>query len=381
MHVRIIRNSKGLLELKDKWDRFLNSSGQNMPFYSWAWYSAWWKHFGENNDLFLLVAEESDGCLQGIAPLYRKRTRIRGLPVRELRFLDNSIGPRNAILLQKGPTGIQALKEIVECINEHRVEWDLITLSNIEAESNFLTELVKYLHSAGFRFLQEPARQSPYIALEGSFEDYWTNNFNSKFRNNILRKLRVQNNHGHCQVVSYTEPSDMERALRLTFEISSKSWKGRIGADMGGSAERKAFYREVTHALAEQSQVRIWISIINDSPIALSYQLISEHAVHQLVGDFDDSYRSLAPGNILLYHIIQQTYGERIRNYDFCGNAYEYEKPWAKGVKRHIHFQIFNANYYSSLIYTCKTRILPLLRCITTAFSTSANKIDKKPQN
>ncbi len=364
MQVHIIRDRDALSELKETWDKLLKGGSQDFPFYSWAWYSTWWKHFGQDGELFVLVAEESHGRVCGIAPLYLRRTRLRGLPVRELRFLDNSIGPRNAFLLHPGQEGIAGLQAMIQCLVDHRREWDTATLSNIEAESPYLDTLGESVKASGIRTIEESGRESPVIEIGGEFDDYWSTQFRAKQRYNITRRIRMQNNSGKHALLDYTLPNDMERALDLAFQVSRSSWKGRMGSDMSGSAHRAAFYRDITRSLAAEGRVRIWISLLDGHPIALRYQLTSNGTLHGLVSDFDEEFRDLAPGNVLLYKVLQRVHEQGLQRYEFCGNTYDYERPWATGVKRHVTLQLFNSRTYSKFLYATKTRILPVVRTI-----------------
>ena len=364
MRVRAIRDVSEFAAMKGCWDQMLEGSDHDFPFYSWTWYSTWWKHFGHDSELLVLVAEEGPDRVEGIAPLMRTRTHLRGMPVREVRFLDNSIGPRNAFLLRPGEVGLRALRGMVQYLVDHRAEWDLATLTNIDAKAFYLGELVEHARRTGLRILEEPARQSPYVQIAGDFSTYWANNFNSKHRYNIRRCLRMLSEAGRYRVVDYTAPRDMETALRLAFQVSASSWKARIGTHMNGCYDREAFYRESTRLLAQQGQVRIWVAMLDDYPIAVMYQLASEKAVHLLVSDFDEGYRDLSPGSVLLYQVLEKLHSENKPQFDFCGNAYDYKQQWATGVKPHVTLQLFNRRWYSRFIYAAKTRILPWLRML-----------------
>jgi len=363
MHVRIIRNRAQFVGLGTCWDELLESY-HNLPFYSWTWYSTWWNHFGQTSDLFVLVAQEHPGRIDGIAPLLRSRTYIRGLPVKEIHFLDNAIGPRNGIFLRPGDVGHRALRGMVQCLVEHRREWDLATLTNMDVESPYMRDLILEAQHAGMRVVNSPARQTPYIQIDGDFSAYWADNFNSKHRSNVTRHLRMSNQRGQYRVIDYTAANDMAVALGLAFQVSANSWKGRLGTHMNGRPDREGFYRDLTALLAERRQVRIWLAMLDNRPIAVSYQLVSDKAVHSLVSDFDDSFRDLAPGNVLLYHILQKLCLEGKSGYDFCGNLSDYEKPWATGTKPHVTLQFFNRNWYSWFIFATKTRILPLFSTV-----------------
>ncbi len=204
--------------------------------------------------------------------------------------------------------------------------------------------------------------RSPYIELGGDFDDYLVQNFGRKHRYNIRRTARILRENPDCRVVRFSRRDEMLVALELAFRVSKASWKGTTNSDMAGSEARKAFYVDVTNHLAEEGLVQIWLLELAGCPIAVQYQLISHKAVHLLVSDFDENNHDLSPGTALLYRVIEQLHKEDIKEFDFCGDAYEYKMEWATGIRQHVNIQLFNSNWYSRFIFITKTRILPLFR-------------------
>ncbi len=64
----------------DDWNRLAG----NAPFIGWTWMSAWWKHYGTAFDLYVLIVEDDDGTVVGIAPWFLEASPARG---RRIKFL------------------------------------------------------------------------------------------------------------------------------------------------------------------------------------------------------------------------------------------------------------------------------------------------------
>ena len=68
--IREIRDAAGLLELEQPWDELLRASAVDGVFLTWEHARTWWEFYGEGKmGLRVLVAEDEDGRLVGIAPL------------------------------------------------------------------------------------------------------------------------------------------------------------------------------------------------------------------------------------------------------------------------------------------------------------------------
>jgi CelD/BcsL family acetyltransferase involved in cellulose biosynthesis len=161
--------------------------------------------------------------------------------------------------------------------------------------------------------------------------------------------------------------------LEQAFIVSKASWKGTANSDMAGSPARRAFYTDLTAQMAEAGLVQIWVLELEGCPIAVQYQLVSDRGVHLLVSDFAENRRELSPGTVLLYHAIERLHEGGGKEFDFCGDAYDYKMAWATGVRRHVSIQVFNSKPYSRFIYVTKSRILPLLRRIGGGKETGGN--------
>jgi len=358
MQVRVISDAAEFERLRPAWDRLLDESDQNYPFFSWAWYWTWWKCFGGDNRLFLVCGQDSSGELCFVAPFMIRRAQMRGAQVSELSFANSPIGPRNGILVSRYVPAEVAARGLAQVLLAHQREWDVARLVNLERESPALESLRRVCNARGLGLAEEPARASPYVALPASFDEY-LKRFKRKHRYNIGRSVRRLCDHEGGLVSCYSDPENLQEGLRKAFAVSGESWKAKTGSDMAGNPARKAFYQEVTAELGKLGKVRIYALEMKSRPIAIQYLLESHMCVHLLCSDFDEHYRRFEPGNVLLYSVLRRLIAEGIGGFDFCGEAYRYKMRWATEVRNHVTLWLFNRRLYSRLLYFGKVVALP----------------------
>ncbi len=363
MRVRVVRTAEGLRELEAPWDALLRDSPFQAPFHSWAWHEAWWNAFNAGSELFLIAAEDADGHLQVLAPFVKGKAYVRGLRVSEIRFLAHSITPYNTILHRSGCSGAEALATVLACLNGHRCEWDMVNLWNVPAAASVLPCLDEVGEPCGLHAIRHSGIRSAYIAIEGDFEKYMTDDARKSRRRGIVQKVRQLSQRPGYEVRAFTRPEEMEQALELAFAVSQASWKGKLGTHMTGLEARRSFYANVTPRLARRGEVGIFISTLEQTPIALEYLLISKDTVYFIVNDFNESYQKQSPGTVLLYHVLGELFQERkFREFYFSGDLYDYKTNWATGVREHVNLEIFHDRPYSRFLWWAKKKAMPGLR-------------------
>jgi hypothetical protein len=70
--VERIGTLQGLDGLRDVWDRLLVRSDFKNIFMTFDWLRTWWKIFGDDKELYVLVIRSEDTII-GIAPLMLKK--------------------------------------------------------------------------------------------------------------------------------------------------------------------------------------------------------------------------------------------------------------------------------------------------------------------
>ena len=85
--VELVDSMEKLGSLRKAWNDALAKSSVDDAHLTWEWFYAWWKNFGREG-LFVLIVKDSDRVL-AIAPFVKQKSRLLGLPVRNISAMRN----------------------------------------------------------------------------------------------------------------------------------------------------------------------------------------------------------------------------------------------------------------------------------------------------
>jgi CelD/BcsL family acetyltransferase involved in cellulose biosynthesis len=110
LRVEKVSSDDGLAALEKEWRALERSSGNTLPFRTFAWTSAWWRHLHEqrravSDSLAIRTIRARDGRLVGIAPLtVTERPALGPLRTRTLRFIgaDPNVTEMRGVLCESG---------------------------------------------------------------------------------------------------------------------------------------------------------------------------------------------------------------------------------------------------------------------------------------
>ena len=85
----LINSTEVFKSLKTEWNNLLNNSNVDSIFLTWEWQFNWWNSFKSNKTLsIIIVRDNKDNKLLGIAPLYKAKKQIfKAISISELKFI------------------------------------------------------------------------------------------------------------------------------------------------------------------------------------------------------------------------------------------------------------------------------------------------------
>lgn len=366
MNVRIIRDLAGVDAFEPKWTELISDSSFHAPYYSWDWYRIWWDHFGKDlrkvscREPYLISVESDGGRTEAIAPMMREKGRLRGLPAWELRLATAASSPRGGFIFRNGAAHAEVIDAIMGFLQQHRREWDLITLSSLDESTSAIDHIEACCRHRRLPVVRRTAISTPFITIGNDFEEFLHATLNRERRQSTGRKVRKlckQN----FRIAEFNRPENIDEGIELTFAVCRASWKASIGADITSSEMKMGFFRDLARHFCQKGQVRIWVAILDDKPIASELHLTDGKKLYFLANDFDQAYEKHSPGAVLLYRVLEQLHQEPIDEFDFGGDAYGYKMKWASGVRKHYNLEIFNNRLYSRFLYQAKVNIMPAI--------------------
>jgi len=296
------------------WNGLVERSKLPSIFMTWQWQSHWAGAFAADGSLELLTARDEDGTLAGLLPLYEEtpgQLRILG-GVDVSDYLD--------VIALAGRE-----EDVWRALLQHRssqsVEWDLHA---IRAVSPTLTLLPALAPAHGLRVAATLEERCPLLALPESWDEYLAR-LSGKDRHELRRKMRkLERELPGVSARSHVESErwDAELGEFLRLHRLSKVGKARF---MDERMER--FFRDSTRALALAGWARLWFLDWNGAAVASFLCLEYAGTVGLYNSGFDPAHAKLAPGIVLLAHVIGDAIDRGIATFDFLRG----EEPYKQG--------------------------------------------------
>jgi CelD/BcsL family acetyltransferase involved in cellulose biosynthesis len=148
----------------------------------------------------------------------------------------------------------------------------------------------------------------------------------ANFRSNLNKARNKLGREAHVEYATITRPEALADALAGFEELEASGWKGAAGA---GTAIRlhaplRAFYRALVAELAPEGRIVIHALRAAGRPIAGQFCLRDADTLYVLKLAYDEDFSRLAPGNMLLEHVLQSARSDAgIERVNLVGNP-----PW-----------------------------------------------------
>jgi CelD/BcsL family acetyltransferase involved in cellulose biosynthesis len=312
MKIDVLPSLAGLDETR--WNGLLDRSRLPAVFQTWQWQTEWNQAFAIDQPRQILTATSTDGALVGILPLYEDAPgRLRILGGADISdYLD--------VIAEAGRE-----EEVWQTLLHHRagqpVEWDL---HGIRAASPTAALLPALAGGAALTARVERQDRCPVLALPGTWDEYLAR-LSGKDRHELRRKMRrLERELPGATARSHGEVAGWNEAMTrfLTLHRLSKVGKARF---MDEQMER--FFRSATARLAASGWARLWF--LEHEGAAVAAFLCLEYAgnVGLYNSGFDPSRAQLAPGIVLLAHVIRDAIERRFPVFDFLRG----EEPYKYG--------------------------------------------------
>ena len=351
INVERVVTLQSFLDLESEWADLLVRSETDRVFLTHQWFRCWWEAFGLDQQLFILCARRG-GRLVGVAPLCALRSRFRGLPIRELRFLANDYSEECDFIVDAQEPGV--LESIVRYLASARGEWDLLKLERLRLESPLWRQRAAVLEQGGLRFRDRPGMRVPYLKIDRSWEEFLAQK-SRKFRKTHRNRLNTIQRHPEPVLVEgHVTSEDVAQALGSVFEVSAKSWKSDQGRAITSSREATRLFEALSRHLVEKGWVTLWLATVGGRPAAFEYHLTYGGVTAPIRADLDEAYRAISLGAHLEAEIYRSVFEHPewgIVEYNTCADSYEYTMRWTKTAHEHVALLISAPGWYGRLLH------------------------------
>jgi len=320
--VRVVRNEAGLEQLEESWTRLLGESRSGTIFASYPWNLAWWHAFGKGKRLYVIVVEDDEGRVRGIAPLM---TRLAG-PIRKLELIGTGLSDMGDFLLDKS-CAEQAAGAIFAYLRKQRRKWDMLDMDEVPPYSLLAGQLHKEKPD-GLHVIRLLRTDCPYIALPPTWEEY-THTLQRKVRQHLdaFAPRVVAEMGASFRLVS--EEADVPAAVERFYKLHLERWETKEG-DLNPEHRSEAFLpflEEACRRTAAAGLLRISELCVDEDVIATCVGFHVNGRWSGYMTGFDPEWSNKRPGKVLHRFMVRRAMSEHTREFDFGrgSEGYKYE--------------------------------------------------------
>jgi CelD/BcsL family acetyltransferase involved in cellulose biosynthesis len=296
-----------------RWNGLLDRSKLPSVFLTWQWQRHWAQAFAFDRRLHLLSVTDEDGSQIGLLPLYEQETtRLRllgGVDVSD--YLD--------VIAAAGRE-----EEVWHALLQHRmaqpVEWDLHA---IRAASPTMSLVPALAPTYGLQATTTVEERCPVLALPETWDEYLAR-LSGKDRHELRRKMRKLERELPGTVVrSHHTDEGWDEALSGFLQLHRLS---KVGKARFMDEQMERFFRDATRALAAAGWARLWFLDHEGAAVAAFLCLEYAGTVGLYNSGFAPVHARLAPGIVLLAHVIKDAIDRRIPIFDFLRGEESYKE-------------------------------------------------------
>jgi CelD/BcsL family acetyltransferase involved in cellulose biosynthesis len=300
------------------------------PMASFGWNLAAATALAEEQTAELVMAHDADGILRAVAPLALSTgfgsCRCEMLGVRRLNE------PADFVYADRN-----ALAALVEGILRSRRP---LLLNRIPAHSPTIEALRRAARGRAVVAVR-PQASCPFIPLD----ETWStpeSHFSSRRRSDFRRAMRRAERHGTVRgEVIVPTIENLDRLLKIAFDIEARSWKGAAGTALACDPIRGNHLRQFAHWATKAGTLRIALLWIGREPVAMQIATEESGRWWLLKIGFDPAWSDCSAGNLLLGETVRYAVRQQLATYEFLGTAETWTKVWTPHERQCVSVRVY----------------------------------------
>lgn len=342
MHVTLFSNLDTLRTFSEDWDRLAAGN----PFRSWAWNSAWWQAYGEDdsdrkNRLWTLGVLDDQNRLRGIAPWYQYHSKTKGSVISFLGS-ENVCTDYLGIMAAPGdesavvnlitdflldPSGSSSVEMSEPSDHRQSGRWDLLSFDGIENEDPIMNLFAERIQSEdSLKFHRKPGLSCWRLELPSTIEAFLA--LKSKNFNRMFKRAQKSRKKNELRLGCSENLDEFQRHLDVFIDLHQRR-RTAIG-DPGcfASSQFEKFFRNSSTELFRSGHANIYTLYQGEKPITVDYSLFGNGIVYSYQSGLDPDYLNLGPGNLMHVSIVEHHIQQGIIAWDFLRGDEAYKLRW-----------------------------------------------------
>lgn len=333
--------------IRSDWERILsaNKFGDNI-FLTVDWLSTWWKHFGGQRKLLLLMVEEDKEVL-GIAPMMLSKYKLPVFgSIKKVEFLGTRHSDYNNFICCKKEA--ECVKSVMQYLKDTE-DWDWVELKEIP-ESTSYSPLLFSESTLRLDVKERVCNLCPYVSIPKKYE-ILKKGFSKNLRQNLNRyQKKIRERHTNVDLKRFNEAGfSVKEAMDIFIKLHEAKWisQGKPGAF--ADDEFRNFHLDVADVLNRNGWLGIYFLRADGEPVASQYTFEYSRKMYYYLGGFRPDYADLSLGNLIIMFLLNECIDRGYKEYDMMRGNEPYKLKWTNTFRRNFEVRLVQKKISSTL--------------------------------
>jgi CelD/BcsL family acetyltransferase involved in cellulose biosynthesis len=330
LNIQWLDGDTALAEIKNQWQA-LEQDATTSIFTSWDWLDTWWKHYGQEKSLHILLVE-IDNNLEFILPFQVTRQYILGIvPIAHWYNLGSKSSAGcdylGGIFSPSLELSTQELEKIFVAVRQKRNCLAILHLHEIGEfafpQKDELNQLIQnYRH-----IIQKEPTYCPTSHLPDSWDDF-LNSLSRNFRSQIRRDIKKFESSNELTISVHKSPEEIQGKVTELKRLNTQRITQLGKTSSFKSKHLTTFLDEATKRLASQQHCTFYQLHHNKKSIAIILLINDNHTQYYYLGGFDEEYKKYSPINLLFVYAIQDAIANGYKEFNLLKGKEPYKYRW-----------------------------------------------------
>ena len=328
------------VQYRAEWETLLANTPHTGFFDTYEWLSTWIEFFWKDRQIAFFQIRHRD-TLVALMPLLPDESG-------ELWCRHTIALPINSYATRADLIGDNTTDDVICAIFNHLYETRqtaCLGLKSIQKESSLLPALEQVARRQQLRIQVWPGSVCPIVRIHGDWDGYLASR-SKHVRSEIRRKRRKINQEGVIRLRTIASPDDSQAAMEDILRIEQRSWKEAKKTSFTAVSGLPDFYAALSLRCALRGWLRTFILYLDEVPVAHMIGVVYRNEYYALKTSFDEHYRDLSPGSVLIAYALEYAFIARLRVFDFLGVPSRWKNELANDVRKHVSVCVFTRECY-----------------------------------
>lgn len=189
-----------------------------------------------------------------------------------------------------------------------------------------------------------------WIAIEGTFDDYWESRGKNLRTNMRKQRKKLQTDGEAAGLETVATAEGMAEAVAAYGALESAGWKAALGTAIHPDNAQGRFYRAMLENFARNDAARVYRYRFGAREVASDLCIASATMLVVLKTTYDESIRTLSPASLMREEAMAAIFAEgRVPRVEFYGKMMDWHTHWTKDTRTLYHLSCYRWSWLERL--------------------------------